>query len=71
MQNKYNNPDQFQLFEKMVNREILPIDGGIPAKKEPLSPGVASAIASVKRHLEDFNADLLKKPDLLPPSSGH
>lgn len=68
MTGKYTNPQQLELFEKMVNREILPIDSGESLKKEPLPPGIASAIASVKRHLDDFNATS-KAPDSESPLS--
>lgn len=55
MPTKCKNPNQLELFEKMTNRKTLPIDSG-EFSKEPLPPGIASAIASVKRHLDDFNA---------------
>lgn len=64
---KYNNPDQLELFEKMTNRKTLPIDSG-ESPKEPLPPGIASAIASVKKHLDDFNATP-KVPDSESPFS--
>lgn len=54
---KHKNPNQFELFEEVTNREMLPIDSGESSKKEPLPPGIINAIASVRKHLKELNAD--------------
>lgn len=44
-----NNPNQFELFEAMMDREVLPVDV-VPSKDiVSISPAIQSVLASVAK----------------------
>lgn len=49
------NPDQYDLFADMVNREVLPIDvvQTSGAVKSPVSFAIENVLASVTKQMQD------------------
>lgn len=59
MTKKYYNPDQLDLFEEMINREILPLDVVQIATEEkvPVSFALGKVLASVTKQIHNISPE--------------